>query len=269
MEMSATRLRHVIATPQEAEAFRILQFDAVEPDREQIYRLVGLKPDRPNHQRWIGDVETLVADLRRLLRPRGMYRIDPVQRMERTLLELGSGAVFEGAVSTFLAHSTHVATFIVTIGSAVERLARDWMQAGKVMQGTIADAIASESVEAVAEKLQAEVRHWAHQRGAEITPRYSPGYCGMDVRQQTTLFASLPAHQIEVTRTPSCLMVPLKSVSGLIGIGPADQVSPGGYPCETCNHDHCMQRRAPFNPRRGSCTDWAACPPDPHPTDAA
>lgn len=269
MEISATRPRHMIAAPQEAETFRILQLESVDPDREQIYRLVGLKTDRPNHQRWIGEVETLIADLRRLLRPRGMFRIDAVQRMDRNLLELASGAVFEGAISTFLTHSTHIATFIVTIGSAIERLAREWMQAGKIMQGTIADAIASESVEAVAEKLQGEVRAWAHQRKAEITPRYSPGYCGMDVRQQTTLFASLPAHQIEVTRTPSCLMVPLKSVSGLIGIGPADLVSPGGYPCETCNHGHCMQRRAPFNAHRGSCVDWAACPPEPPPPSVA
>jgi hypothetical protein len=41
-------------------------------------------------------------------------------------------------------------------------------------------------------------------------------------------------------------MLPVKSVSGLVGIGPADKVSPGGYPCEHCDHPDCMQRRAAF-----------------------
>jgi len=105
-------------------------------------------------------------------------------------------------------------------------------------------------VEAAAQLLSAEVRAWARERGLDATPPYSPGYCGMTVREQIPLFASLPTRQINVRVTPSCLMLPVKSVSGLIGLGPADLVSPGGYPCEACTHPDCMQRRAPINHAR-------------------
>jgi hypothetical protein len=32
-------------------------------------------------------------------------------------------------------------------------------------------------------------------------------------------------------------------VSGLIGIGAADQVDGGGCPCDRCSHPHCDMRR--------------------------
>jgi hypothetical protein len=232
-----------------AEEFRLLRFDRVQPDREQICRLVGLQPGRDNHRRWYDQVNQMLAELPRLMRPRGLFRVDQVTGLEPRRVVLASGAAFEGAVGAFLQHSTRIATFVVTIGSALERLSRAWLRAGRVMQGTVADAIASEAAEATAQRLKGEVRAWAQARGLEITPPYSPGYCGMNLRQQVPLFASLPTQQINVRITPSCLMLPIKSVSGLIGIGPADKVSPAGYPCEACDHPDCVQRRTPFVPR--------------------
>jgi hypothetical protein len=248
-------------------ASRLLRFDHVAPDREQVCRLVHLRPGHGNHQRWFDMVDELLGTLPGLMRPRGLYRIDEVAALEPRRLVLSSGAVFDGTIGVFLEHARLIATFIVTIGSAVERLSRGWLRAGRVMQGTIADAIASEAATAAEGRLRGEVQAWARARGLDITPAYSPGYCGMHVRQQVPLFASLPAREINVRLTPSCLMVPVKSVSGLIGIGPADKVSPQAYPCAACEHPDCMQRRAEFDARRGGGRDWGApleaCPPDP------
>ncbi len=247
-----------VSSPEQALYFAVLRFDRVEPDRAQIARLVHLRPGRDAHQRWFELIDTLLADSRRLLRPRGLVRIDDVVTLERRRVVLSSGAVFEGAVGTFLKHATQVATFVVTIGSALERLSRAWLRAGRVMQGTIADAIASESVEAAGARLGEVVRAWAQARGRDVTPPYSPGYCGMTVRQQVPLFSTLPVtRMINVRLTPSCLMVPVKSISGLIGIGPAEHVQPGGYPCAACDHPDCMQRRAPADRERLRCADWS------------
>lgn len=242
--------------PHKVRLFRVLHFDRVEPDRTQIHRLVGLQPGRDSHQRWLDLAERMLTELPRVLRPRGVFRLDEVVGLEPRRVELASGAFFEGAVGAFLEHSELVASFIVTIGSGLERLSRGWLRSGKVMQGTIADAIASEAAEAAARRLADEVRAWARGRGLDITTRYSPGYCGMTVRQQIPLFASLPARRINVRITPSCLMLPIKSVSGLIGLGPAGKVSPTGYPCQACTHPDCTQRRAPLDNSRGTCRDW-------------
>lgn len=236
-----------ITPPIEGPHFRVLRFDHVEPDCEDVYRLVGLRRDRGNHARWFDQVARMLDELRRVMRPRGIYRIDDVAALEPTRVRLASGAEYQGTVGRFLEHTTQIATYVVTIGSGVERLSRGWLRQGKVMQGTIADAIASTVAEATAERLRGEVRAWARGQGLDATPGYSPGYCGLHVRQQQTLFASLPTQRINVHLTPSCLMLPVKSVSGLIGIGPAGKVSGDSYPCQHCDHPHCTQRRAPYD----------------------
>jgi hypothetical protein len=225
---------------------RVVAFDRVEPDREQIVRLLRLVAERPAHRRWFGMLDGLLKELPRLMRPRGVYRIDEVVTLEPGRLVLQSGAVFAGAVGEFLAHARMVATYVVTIGSAVERLARRWLRAGRVMHGTVADAIASEAVEAAAQRLQDEVRAAVRPQGLDTTLPYSPGYCGLTLRMQEPLFASLPVRRINVRLTPSCLMLPVKSISGLIGIGPAGLVSPEGVPCAACDHPDCVQRRGPL-----------------------
>ncbi|MCK5274191.1 MAG: hypothetical protein KAR37_06065, partial [Alphaproteobacteria bacterium] len=47
-----------------------------------------------------------------------------------------------------------------------------------------------------------------------------PGYCGWHVTGQRRLFDRLGADRIGVTLNSSCLMQPLKSVSGVLVIGP-------------------------------------------------
>jgi hypothetical protein len=246
-----------VTSPETATLLRVVRFDSVEPDRGQIARLVGLKPGRDNHTRWFELMDQMLASAPRLLRPRGVLRIDQVTAIHPNRLELASGTEYAGSASAFLRHSQMVAAFVVTIGSALERLSRNWLRSGKVMQGTVADAIASEAVEAAAELMEREVRSWAHAQGLEITPRFSPGYCGMHVREQVALFNSVPANRINVRRLPSCLMVPMKSISGLIGVGPADKVSPNVYPCELCDHPDCTQRRGRFDPEKmKALTEW-------------
>lgn len=235
-----------VTPPAAARLFREVRFDRVHPDRTQVCRLVGLREGHANHRRWFDLVDQLLADLTPILRPRGMFRVDEVDELTGRRVALRSGAVFDGNIGRILPQADLVATFIVTIGSAAERLSRWWLKAGQSLPGTIVDAIASEAAEATAQRLEDEVRTWAREQGLEITPRFSPGYCGIPLEQQRGLFAGLPAERINVRLTPSCLMLPLKSVSGLIGIAPAERVGPRRYPCELCEHPDCLQRRAPY-----------------------
>ncbi|MBI5866148.1 MAG: hypothetical protein HZB38_16890 [Planctomycetes bacterium] len=244
----------------------LCRFDALPLDRDGVRRAIGLRPSTNNGARWEKAIDELEKPLRGLARGRALIRIEPVASLQSRRLTLAHGPVIEGAVGQFLAHSQLVALFIATIGSGVERLSRRWLRNGNVVRGLVADAIASELAESAAFLAQQAVRAWALSHQMDITPRYSPGYCGMSVRQQTVLFSELPARQIGVQLSASCLMTPVKSVSGIIGIAPASQVTPEDYPCGRCDHPNCMQRRVPFESRRGSCVDWSDCGVPPPPT---
>jgi len=226
--------------------FRIVKLDGVVPELAEIYRLLAVDPARPDHRRWLQAVEDLLRRTPRLTRPRAVIRVDAVRELTPRKLVLASGATFSGPVAQFLSGVRLVATFIATIGSALERLGRCWLRRGEVVRGLVADAVASEVAEAAARRCQQIVREWALPQGLEVTPRYSPGYCGLSLDQQRSVFAGLPAQRINVRLTESSLMVPVKSVSGLIGIGPPGAVGPDRYPCSRCDCPDCNQRRAPF-----------------------
>ena len=235
---------------------RTLRFEPPPVDPLAIQRAVGLQPERVAHQRWLAAVDQQIQATRRLLRPRAVVRIDRVVELTARRLRLDNGAEFHGAVGQFLEHAQYVASFVVTIGSATERLARRWLKGVQLLRGAIVDAIASETVEAVAHRCQEVIGGEAGRAGLAVTPRYSPGYCGMLVTQQRSLFAHLPTHEINVHLNPSCLMLPIKSVSGLVGLAEPAKVGPHVYPCQRCDHPDCMQRRTPFEPKYQVAFDW-------------
>ena len=76
--------------------------------------------------------------------------------------------------------------------------------------------------------------------GLKITNRYSPGYCGWDVSEQKKLFKILPEKFCGIELTDSCLMHPIKSVSGIIGIGKS--VKFNEYTCNLCDEADCLYR---------------------------
>jgi hypothetical protein len=49
--------------------------------------------------------------------------------------------------------------------------------------------------------------------------RFSPGYCGWDLTAQRGLFEALQPAEIGITLSESCLMRPLKSISGVFIAG--------------------------------------------------
>ncbi len=240
-----TDIHHALFGRAEPPHCHEVRFGQVTPDRRQVARLLGVQDDRPAHRRWLRLIDELIEELAPLAEPRGLYRIDRLQRLDRRELLTESGARFRGAVAGFLAGAHRVAAFVVTIGPQLENLARRWLKSGDVMRGTIADAIASEAVESAAGQLQQIVARQVADDDASVTPRYSPGYCGMNVDQQQPLFAWLPAERIGVRLSESCLMTPIKSISGLIGIGPRAVIGPQKYPCTRCAKSDCMMRRAP------------------------
>jgi hypothetical protein len=75
---------------------------------------------------------------------------------------------------------------------------------------------------------------------------YSPGYCGWHVTGQRKLFKYLRPEEIGITLNASCLMQPLKSVSGVLVVGPGHvhKFQPTYSFCETCREKQCRERIA-------------------------
>ena len=133
-----------------------------------------------------------------------------------------------------------VALFICTAGPEVGFRSRTSMKDGDLLRGYVYDVIGSEVVENAADRMQEKLRLALAGEGLNITNRFSPGYCGWDVAEQHKLFSFFPDNYCGITLTESALMNPVKSVSGLVGIGREVRYAP--YQCHLCEDKNCIYR---------------------------
>lgn len=150
---------------------------------------------------------------------------------------------FRGAIDQFLAASHLVAVFIATAGNQLEQLASQLMAHGETLPSLIVSAVATERAKAAMSATIDQLRARTQASGLVPTWPYSPGYCGMDLTQQRPLFDLFDGQTAGVTLTSECLMVPLKSVSGLVGLALPEHVQTHGSPCQRCGLVACTMRR--------------------------
>jgi cobalamin-dependent methionine synthase I len=161
-------------------------------------------------------------------------------REEKSVVIEGVAFAVKPIVYRQIKDSEEVALFICTAGPAIGEMSSRSMKEGDLLRGYIYDVIGSEVVENAADRMQAELKTEASARGKMITNRFSPGYCGWDVAEQLRLFDFFKDNFCGITLTESALMNPVKSVSGIIGIG--RDVKYTSYQCHVCDDKNCIYR---------------------------
>jgi hypothetical protein len=115
------------------------------------------------------------------------------------------------------------------------------MRGKELLKGYICDTFGSIAVESAMDLIQEELKLKVSISGLNITNRYSPGYCGWNISGQNKLFSLLPDKFCGIELTDACFMLPIKSVSGIIGIG--KQVKYHYYPCNLCEMENCLYKK--------------------------
>ena len=136
--------------------------------------------------------------------------------------------------------SEKLAFFMFTAGEGIETWSRTELTEGDPMAGYIIDLIGSEIVVAALDRMQDELAGKMKSAGFNITNRYSPGDCGWPVTDQQKLFSLFPENFCGISLSESSLMHPIKSVSGIIGIG--KDVRKTAYACDLCEMETCVYR---------------------------
>ncbi|MBN1117643.1 MAG: methionine synthase [Bacteroidales bacterium] len=210
-------------------------------NRENVLKLLGYTDIVDEH------VKELVIDLIQLskanINPWGGFVLKQINKVVVPEGKIYIDDLFfevNKTIAAQLRKAEYLAFFICTIGNSIERTSKEYLSKGDLLEGYIFDLIGSESAENLAEVVHQEVMEYAQSGGLQISNRYSPGYCNWDVSEQFKLFSLFPSEQIKIKLTDSALMNPIKSVSGIIGIGRDLKFKP--YSCKLCSDEKCIYR---------------------------
>lgn len=144
-------------------------------------------------------------------------------------------------IAGYLRKAEAGAFFIATVGDGLEQLGQKELTTGDMLKGYYLDLLGSLTVEKAMDVFQKQFADELKQEGLCITNRYSPGYCDWNVSDQEHLFKLFNNSCCGVSLNDSALMQPMKSISGIIGIG--KDVKFYQHSCEICNNESCIYRQ--------------------------
>lgn len=224
-------------------AFEVsMEFEDLPFDRTEIELTLGYADGEiPVH--FAGMIDEAVEQLPKRCEIRAGYGIFDASRPEgRPDGLVVGGKIFrlDKIVTGQIKKSTQAALFVATIGPSMEEWSRQLLKGEDPALGYIADVAASTTAETVTNLLHDHIGEKMRSLGLNITNRYSPGYCNWPVSEQHQLFSLLPEEFCGVSLSESALMYPIKSVSGIIGIGA--EVKWKDYICDRCGVKDCTYR---------------------------
>jgi hypothetical protein len=219
------------------------KIDQLHLEKERVLDRIGYSQAENPSRRIISIIDDYVENYHEFIVPSRKYvylNIVEIQG-DRVYLEDGFG-IKSGVLSRLMERCERVAVFVVTIGEYLEEVTHELAENGMIVPSTILDAIGSGAAENLAGMVEEKVSEEASARSCFISRRFSPGYCDWDVAQQKVLFDILGEDTAGVELTGNMLMMPQKSVSGIIGTG-KDKLITKYNPCMTCRRQHCPGRR--------------------------
>jgi len=160
---------------------------------------------------------------------------------DNKFLEINHLSIKVGQVITkHLQGCTHIATFVVTAGVKFDDYCTLLKAEGDIVSEFIAYSIGTEIAEAAVRFVSEKIATEATEMNMGYSHSYSPGHCSWHVREQENLFKIMPEKPCGITLNESNLMIPEKSVSGIIGLG--INVKLTAHSCEICGMLTCFKR---------------------------
>jgi len=134
-----------------------------------------------------------------------------------------------------------VVLLICTVGMEFEKKMKSFSEPVEVY---FADTIGSLKCDELANLIHDRIASNVQENGLLTTNRYSPGYCQWSVSEQQKLFSFFQNNQTDIKLNDSSLMIPIKSISALLGLGKDVKQIPSV--CQECDDLNCMYRKRKF-----------------------
>ena len=207
------------------EVARYLSYRGNEPD-EAVRELIG----------------SCIEEVNEAAVPKTIHERFPLTFTEGTGFQVASMRFDSRSLQRNLAGCREVFLFAATLGIAVDTLIRRTALLDTA-KGLVMQAAAAAAIESVCDEENDRLRREIEAEGLYLRPRFSPGYGDLSLECQRDFIRILKAQKnIGLTLTDSGLMVPIKSVTAIIGISPIPTAC-HHEGCEICPKTDCAFRR--------------------------
>lgn len=213
-------------------------------NREEIIRYLGYQNQEPD-EIMLEEIKICEDEFYKVMKPNFHYEVFDLKREGERLILADDSFEFLGEdIKKHLEGCEKVAFSCATLSLGVDELI-DQAQKEDMLMAFIYDAIANAVIE--------EVRANAERSIANRFPdyfcnwQYGIGYGDLPLSLQPLFLKRIEAEEkIGLTCNDRCLLVPLKSVTGFIGLSKKEQVnkSCNQRHCQTCNHrENCIYQK--------------------------
>ena len=173
------------------------------------------------------EIEILIRELltsvkkTRLLEPAVAYEYYAVSGMNGNQISLEGDKAIQGPLlPAIFPEAKELAAVVSTIGPRLEKQVTAYSKSDEVLRGMILDGIGSTAVDILAVEVLRQLGSEVLSLGYEISSPVNPGMPGFPLTEQWNLLGLVNADEIGVRLTASGVLVPRKSTSMVMGIGP-------------------------------------------------
>lgn len=216
----------------------------IDIDKKRLLSRIGCSDEYKPSARITSLVDDYIDNYQDFLSPSYTYVIRDILAVENDNVTYeGPVTIKSRVIAELLGRCQRIAVFALTIGNYLEEMVAYLADNNLILQATVLDAIGSGVTEKLAAYVGERIADIASEEGLVTSRRFSPGYCDWNVKQQKRIFRTLDGDTAGIRLTDSQLMMPRKSVSGIIGIGLPNQGIEEYNPCLNCKKKECPGRR--------------------------
>lgn len=209
-------------------------------DEKEVLRYLGCG-SQPADELLRRNVAGCIETLLKTCTPRSVYKVFPVTFLPDAV-QIGNlnvaGSDLRGHIRGCKKAVIFAATLGVQADLLIERASKTDMSRAAILQ-----AAAAAMTESYCDEQEALISAQAEQEGLFLRPRYSPGYGDFAITHQRDILTLLDCpKRIGLTMTESCMLVPTKSVTAIIGLT-TEKSGCTISKCMGCNSKNCPFRK--------------------------
>ncbi len=221
---------------------KIVEFEIMEirPEKEVVFKEFGIPKidlvSEKNQQLYSEAIKVFQETSKLIV----IYSEISKEKFEMILKGEGNNSA-EIPVEQIFPKADNLSLFALTMGKEVSEKIETIFKENDFALGSMLDCIASLSADKAVKKLEIT---FSDNFPNTCVLSYSPGYCGWHITGQKKLFEYLHPEKIGITLNDSFLMIPLKSVSGVLISGKREiHTFENNFSfCSLCKTKSCLER---------------------------